>query len=327
MKVLKSFSLLILVTVILTTFSLTGVVLAQDGEDAGTDNATPEVEPISEETPEPEPVSGEPEEPVTIAAEEEEEETITLSSEYPEIEAIATGSFEYTVKLEYKGEEDRIFDLNLTVPTGWNAYITPQYESMRIPSIKIEGSQYSANSKSVKVQVTPPTWPLAEPDEYTVTLEASSDEVVGEIELTAKITAKYVLQAEPTTDLYNTKVKAGKDNTFTIDVTNVGTDSISNITFDTNQPEGWEIKFTPEKIDLLEIVTPKTVNVNIKPPPKTVAGDYMVTLRVNGKEASADRISVRVTVETPTVWGWVGVAIIVIVIIGLIAIFMRFGRR
>ncbi len=317
MKVLKSFSLLILVTIILATFSLTGVVLAQDGEETGTDNATPEVQPISEETPEPE----------LISEESEEENTITLSAEYPEIEAIATESFEYNVKVDYKGEEDRIFDLNTIVPTGWSSYITPQYEAIRIPSIKIEGSEFSVNSKSIKVSVTPPTWPLADPDEYIITIEASSEDVVGTIELTAKITAKYVLTAEPTTDLYNTRVKAGKDNIFSIDVTNIGTDFISNITFDTNNPEGWEITFNPEKIDLLEIITPNTVDVNIKPPPKTVAGDYMVTLRVNGKEASADKISVRVTVETPTIWGWVGVAIIVVVIIGLIVIFMRFGRR
>ncbi len=327
MKVLKSFPLLILITIILTTFSLTGIVLAQDGEEAGTDNTTdnvtPEVQPVTEETPEPELISEEVEE----EKEEEEENTVVLSSEYPEIEAIATGKFEYTVKVEYKGEEDRIFDLNTVVPPSWKSYITPQYESMRIPSIKIEGSKYSANSKNIKLTVTPPTWPLADPGEYTITLEASSEDLVGTIDLTAKITAKYVLEAKPTTDLYNTRVKAGKDNIFSIDVTNVGTDSISNITFDTNHPKGWEITFKPEKIDLLEIITPKTVDVNIKPPPKTVAGDYMVTLRVNGKEASADKISVRVTVETPTIWGWVGVAIIAIVIIGLIVIFMRFGRR
>jgi len=314
MKVLKFFSLLVLLAM-LTTFSLTGIVLAQDGEEAATDNTTPEVEPISEEPPEPEPIAA------------VEEETISMSTEYPEIEAIATESFEYSVKLDYKGAEDRIFDLNTIVPAGWSAYITPQYESIRIPSIKIEGSEYAVSSKSVKVNVSPPTWPIAEPDEYIITLEATSDDVVGSIELTAKIAAKYVLEAKPTNELYNTRAKAGKDNIFTLDVTNYGTDSLNNITFSTNHPEGWEIMFTPEKIDVLEIITPKTVDVNIKPPPKTVAGDYMVTLRVNGKEASADKISVRVTVETPTIWGWVGVAIIAVVIIGLIVIFMRFGRR
>jgi uncharacterized membrane protein len=46
-----------------------------------------------------------------------------------------------------------------------------------------------------------------------------------------------------------------------------------------------------------------------------------------GKQASADKMVMRVTVETPTIWGWVGVIIIIIVVAGLIGIFMRFGRR
>ena len=66
--------------------------------------------------------------------------------------------------------------------------------------------------------------------------------------------------------------------------------------------------------------------MDIKPPPKTVAGDYMITLHVSGKQATADKMDVRVTVETPSIWGWVGVIIIVIVVVGLIVVFMRFGR-
>ena len=53
----------------------------------------------------------------------------------------------------------------------------------------------------------------------------------------------------------------------------------------------------------------------------------MVYVRASGKQAVADEMGIRVTVETPTIWGWVGVAIILIVVIGVIVIFMRFSRR
>jgi len=78
---------------------------------------------------------------------------------------------------------------------------------------------------------------------------------------------------------------------------------------------------------VMEAIDEQTVEVNIKPPPKTVAGDYMISLRASGKQIAAEKIDIRVTVETPTIWGWVGVAIILIVVIGLIVIFMRFSRR
>ena len=77
----------------------------------------------------------------------------------------------------------------------------------------------------------------------------------------------------------------------------------------------------------MEAIDEQSIDVNIKPPPKAVAGDYMISLRASGKQTSAGEISIRVTVETPTIWGWVGVVIILIVVIGLVVIFMRFSRR
>jgi uncharacterized membrane protein len=250
-----------------------------------------------------------------------------MSTQYPKIDAIATGTFQFSVELNYKGTKDRIFDLNATVPQGWDVFITPQYDaSKRISSISLKSS-YSGTSETLQITTTPPSWSLPDPGEYKIKLQAVSDSVEGSIDLIAKVTAKYELKTAPTSQRYDTKAKAGQDNTYSIIIANTGTASIENITFSTDKPEGWEIKFKPEKIDILDINKPITVDVNIKPPPKTVSGDYMITLRVSGKQATADKMDIRVTVETPTVWGWVGVIIILIVVIGLIAIFMRFGRR
>ena len=323
MKKARYISVLLLLVLVITSLSLPAMTLGQDEEqstDNVTDNTTPAPVLISEDIPEVEPISEEEEEPPVP-------DSITLSTEFPAYEAVATGTFDYQVKLEYRGLADRVFDLNTTVPAGWSAYITPQYETKRIPSIAIEASQYIGTAKNIKVAVSPPTWPLAEPGDYTITLEVVSEEVVATFDLTAVITAKYVLSATPVNEVYNTKAKAGRDNIYSLQVTNFGTDSMNDISFSSEKPTGWEITFQPDKIDLLEIIEPTTVDVNIKPPPKTVAGDYMITLRVNGEQANADKISVRVTVETPTIWGWVGVAIIIIVIVGLIVIFMRLGRR
>ena len=102
---------------------------------------------------------------------------------------------------------------------------------------------------------------------------------------------------------------------------------MTNITFTSTHPDGWEIKFSPDKAETLKTSDQKTIDVNIKPPAKTVAGDYMISLQVSGKQASADKMDIRVTVKTPTIWGWVGVIIIVIVVAGLFVIIMRFGRR
>jgi uncharacterized membrane protein len=52
----------------------------------------------------------------------------------------------------------------------------------------------------------------------------------------------------------------------------------------------------------------------------------MLTLNASSEKAS-DKIELRVTVETPTIWGIVGIGIIVVVIIAVAIIFTRLGRR
>lgn len=253
-------------------------------------------------------------------------EKITITSDFPSIESIAGGTFEFTVEIAYVGEEAKIFDLRATVPKGWDVYITPKYEKeKKISSINLKPTMGGA--AGIRVVASAPFWPLPDPGEYKITIEAISETIETSVELTAEITAKYILSTVSETERYNTTARAGEDNFFPIHVGNLGTDAINDIKFTPNKPEGWVVEFDPEKIEILEAFGEQVVKVNIKPPAKTVAGDYVISLRASGQQTSANEMSIRVTVETPTIWGWVGVAIILIVVIGLVVIFMRFSRR
>ena len=254
------------------------------------------------------------------------EPTIEIAPTYPKLEAVYGAGFEFELDLKYTGIEPREFNLRLTAPEGWTVYTTPQFDKeKRISAIRLEPG-YTAGNK-IKLLATAPFWPLPEPGEYKITLEAISDEIKGSTELTATITAIYNMALVPTTERYNTTVKAGKDNIFSIEVQNQGTAAIDNITFSSLKPTGWTIEFTPDKIDSLSALDSKTIDVNIKPPTETIAGDYQITIRTSSEQVSREEVDIRVTVETPTIWGWVGVGIIVLVIAGLAYIFMRFSRR
>ncbi|MFC2066670.1 NEW3 domain-containing protein [Chloroflexota bacterium] len=266
-------------------------------------------------------------EPTLISEEEEKiEDKIEMSLTYPKLEAIAGQNFEFEVEFKYTGEGDREFDLRTTAPTGWDVYITPPYEKeKKIKSMRVKPS-FTYGDK-VRVVASPTFWPLPEPGEYNITFEAVSGELTGSIELKPVITAKYTLFVVPSLERYNTTAKAGEDNSFSINVQNLGTAPIDDIKFSSTKPDGWAIEFEPDKIDSLKAIDEQTIDVNIKPPPKTIAGDYQIKLRASGQQTSATEVAIRVTVETPTIWGWVGVGIILIVIIGLVIIFWRFSRR
>jgi uncharacterized membrane protein len=256
-------------------------------------------------------------------------ETITLTTTYGKLSGIAGTGFEFEVGLQYVGAETRVFDLTATGPQDWTTSITPSYpKDKQILDIRLDPVSPLSTSGGTKisVSVTPPYWLLPEPGEYPITVEATSGEVKGSITLTAVVTSTYIMSLAPTEELYNTTATAGRDNYFSIEVQNKGSAAVDDVTFSASKPTGWTVEFSLEKIDSLPAQDSQTVEVNIKPPAKAIAGDYQISLTAKGKQISDD-MDIRVSVETPTIWGWLGVAIIVLVLAGLVYIFMRFSRR
>jgi uncharacterized membrane protein len=265
--------------------------------------------------------------PAAILAQEETPppEKIDLTTPYTKLEGTSGASFEFTVTLKYEGSEARVFNLSATGPKDWVTYITPSYpKDKMILDIRLEpGATYG---QDISVYTAPPSGLMPEPGEYPITVEATSGEIKGSIQLTAIVTARYQLSLTTPDGRLNTTATAGKDKHFSVVVANTGSAAIDNVTFSSDQPTGWTVEFTPEKIDSLAAGESKTIDANIKPAARTIAGDYQIVLTANGKQTT-DSITIRVTVETSTVWGWVGVGIIVLVIAGLAFIFTRFSRR
>jgi len=264
--------------------------------------------------------------PLTVLAQgtDSPRDKIELTAIHTKLEGTSQDTFKFEVKVTYNGNEARTFDLSVTGPKDWGVYTTPSYPTdKKIKDVRLEPYL----SQTMIVYATPPYWLEPEPGNYEVTLEISSTDLKETITLTAVITATYALSLSPSEERYNTSATSGKDNFFSIEIQNTGSDTINNITFSSSKPKGWSITLSPDKVESLEAGKSQSLEVNIKPGAKTIAGDYMITLSATGKEATADDLSIRVTVETPTIWGWTGVVIILIVIGGLSFVIMRFSRR
>jgi len=261
-----------------------------------------------------------------------EPEGITLTCQYPVLSS-PTGSayFTYSIELQYKGgKEPRVFDLQVNVPSDFSYSITSSYgEGTEIAAIRLDPAKTYPDT--IKVTVRPAMWVVPEPGEYPITVEAASGEIKGSIELKAIIAAKYEIELTSSTGRLNTSATAGKDNYFTILVTNTGSADLQKVNFSSKisgTPPGWSITFDPQGIDVLPVGAKREIQINIKPAQKTIAGDYMVAISASPESGYAfSNIDVRVTVLIPTIWGWVGIGIVVLVIAGLAVMFMRLGRR
>jgi uncharacterized membrane protein len=264
--------------------------------------------------------------------EEQPHEEVELNCKYPKLSSYAGTYFAYDIEVTYKGgEEPRLFDLHVNVPAGFNYSIGAGYgqEGTEIAAVRLDPTRTYA--ETIKVTVRPYIWLAPEPGEYAVTVEASSGELKDSIELTAIVTAKYDLELETSTGRLNAEATAGQDNYSSIVITNTGSADLENINFESEikgRPSGWSVTFSPEEIDSLPLGGSREVEVNIKPARKTISGDYMMTISSEPESKYAfDSIDIRVTVLTPTIWGWVGVGIVVLVIVGLAWMFIRLGRR
>ncbi len=258
-------------------------------------------------------------------------EQVTLTCQYPVLSSYAGTYFAYSIELQYTGgEQPRLFDLRVKVPTGFNYSIAPGYgEGTEIAAIRLDPKKTYPDT--LRVTIRPYVWLVPEPGEYNIIVEAVSGELKSSIELKAIVTAKYDLELETATGRLNTNATAGADNYLKISITNTGSADLEKIDFSSKiagRPTGWSITFNPGKIDSLPVGGMREIQVNIKPDRKTIAGDYMVNISAEPESRYAfGSLDIRVTVLTPTIWGWVGIGIVVLVIAGLAVMFMRLGRR
>jgi len=264
------------------------------------------------------------------------EETLEVSTKYPVLSGAAGEAFNFDVQLKYRGGvEPRPFDLSVEGPAGWLTYIQKgEYEEELISAISLT----PALQETILVVVMAPPWAPPEPGEYAIRLEVvgrETGEPRNSFDLLAEITASYAFTAETTTGRLNIKATAGKESHLSIIITNTGTAALGKITSSSSKPSGiageeWGVTFEPDKVESLSPLDEQEVEVTIKPPSKTIAGDYMTTLQFDSDpkpSVTPPKLDIRVTVGTPTKWGWIGAGIVVAVIAGLVIGFRQLGRR
>ena len=269
--------------------------------------------------------------PIVVA----QEEKIELNSKYPIRPGPVDISFTFDVELLYSGgEEQRTFELSAEGPDGWLVSILQSaYEATEISAIRLDPTK--PYPETIAVSASAPYWLFPEPGDYTITLKAAAGEIEDSIDLTARVTARYDFLVRTETERLNVKATAGKESHLTVIITNLGTAPLNQITFRSVKPrvvagEAWSVNFDPDKIENLNPWDEREVEVVIKPPPKTIAGDYMTTLEFNSDPQTSiepPKLEIRVQVMGETSTIWIGTGIVVAVLAALYFVFRRFGRR
>lgn len=245
---------------------------------------------------------------------------IQARAQFPVIRGEPGAAFGFKVDLTNKASEERAFNLEARPPQGWDVTFKPSFEQTQISTLRLKADE----NKGLDVSVKSP--PRVAGGEYEIPVKISAGGSEVELTFTAVVIGKRELNITTPTGQLNAKATAGQQSPVSLELNNTGSADIRDLTLTSSKPEGWEIQFEPEKVDLIRPGQRQDVTVRIKPSPKAIAGDYMTTMTASGADVSKS-VDIRVGVETPTAWAWVGAAVVVLALGGLVVLFWNVGRR
>lgn len=241
-----------------------------------------------------------------------------LTSEQPNMEGHADSTFSYSASIRNRTAEAQTYALNAKAPNGWAVQF--KVDGQNVTSVTLDPN----SSKDISVDVTPAQNVTA--DTYTIPIQASTSDTTAETTLEAVITGSYSINLTTPDGRLSTDITAGNEKTIDLVVENTGTATLTEIDIKASTPPNWESEFDLSTIPQLEAGQSKTIKATLKAPDDAIAGDYVTTFSAETAEASSNA-SFRVSVETSTLWGFVGVLIILAVLGGMYYLIRKYGRR
>ena len=245
---------------------------------------------------------------------------LVLEPELPALRGAAGSDFTFRVSIKNGGGDDALVQLDSAAPPGFLVTFKESYGTKELTSMPVKPGE----SKKVEVKVEVPNEVPA--GVYPVLMRTTSGEAEAETQLVLDVTGKPQLRLSSPDGRLSGDAEAGEATAIALVLSNTGTAPAREIKFASSEPAGWTVAFEPETLEGVAPGEPQEVKAIITPPEKAIAGDYGVTLRANGKDASASS-EFRVTVRTSTMWGVIGVAVIAAALLILVLAVVRYGRR
>ncbi len=258
--------------------------------------------------------------PLAISLAKELPAKLTLTTKLPELRGSPKSNFEYTLTIKNDSGRNLTTSFAAQAPDNFETSFTEAYGTQELSAIPIEAGQ----SKDIKLKVRPPS--SIDAGHFPVTVTVNAEDASAKTDLALDVVGQPQLQVAGRDGLLSARAVASKQSSVPIVVTNSGTAPAENVTLNASAPTGWKVTFEPNSIERLVPGKDAEVQALITPGEKSLAGDYMVSVRANSRGESASS-QFRITVQTSTVWGMAGAGVIGVALLLMLGAVARFGRR
>ena len=256
--------------------------------------------------------------PLTVIVSEQGTYKTEFTSEQSNMEGRANATFTFQANLKNRTGENQLYALMVNAPQGWNVAFKSDYK--QVTSVNIEPN----SEKQITIEIDPPD--IIEAGPYKIPIRASTSTTSASLDLEVVITGSFGIELTTPTGLLSTDITAGDEKRIELAVRNTGSAELKDIKLNFTAPAKWEVIFDPKKIDKLESGKTAQVFATLKADKRAIAGDYVTNLEAKTAEGSS-KASFRISVETPMLWGWIGVLIILAACGSVYYLFRKYGRR
>ena len=243
-----------------------------------------------------------------------------MTTQYASQEGTAGTGFTFSTTIQNNTPKEQNYSFSSNAPAGWNVTFMPSGESTQVAAISVP----ARGSQTMDVVVAPTN--NVEAGDYSIPISAISATETLETELTVSITGTYILTLSTPSGRLSFDAVANQESTVSLLLSNQGNVDLKNVNLTSSAPSGWTVEFSESTIDLLDAGASKEITATVTPSEDAMSGDYALTLTAKCTEVS-DTAEFRVTVETETVWGVVGIGLILVAALGLWFVFRKYGRR
>jgi uncharacterized membrane protein len=258
--------------------------------------------------------------PLTINLAKELPAKLTLSPQLPSLRGTPKSSFDYTIAVKNDSGRNLTVSLAATAPRNFETSFTEAYGTQELSSVPIDAGA----SKDVKLKVRPPS--SVDAGNFPIAVTATAADTTAKADLALEVVGQPRLSIAGSDGLVSARAEAGKQSTVAVTVANDGTAPADDIELSGSGPSGWKVEFDKKTIERIAPNQTSEVNALITPTDKSLAGDYMATIRAASRGENAST-QFRVTVATSTTWGIVAFGIIGVALFVMFGAVARFGRR
>lgn len=257
---------------------------------------------------------------VTLDVAEVVDSGIGITADFPSLKGDPASAFTYNLTITNNTPEQATFTFDPTGPEGWTVSASPAAQS-KAETVSIDAG---ANS-TVTVTATPPA--TAAQGKYPIDVAVSAaNGAQGKIELQAEVSGTPTLAVSTSDQKLNVSGKSDSVKRIPLIVANTGTAPLEGVKFASTAPTGWDVSFDPQQLTEVKPNETAQVTAIVKPDSHAVAGDYAITVRSSAGSESSN-IDLRYSLESSSALGVFAIVVIAIAVLGLVGVFVRFGRR